>query len=81
MYGAKFGLSGAMKKAEEETAKNKRVYEEEKEICNYVTVEYLTDARGIHRLSKLFYETIMKLPYEYKFDTYMDFIRTWGTVS
>ena len=81
MYGFQFGLSAAMKKAERETAGNKRVYLDQKKICNYGTVEYLTDARGIHKVSKLFYDRVMSLPIKYSVHDYMNFIDSFGTVS
>lgn len=50
-------------------------------MCNLGRVEYLTDARGIHRLSKAFYDRVQELPSSYSAPDYINFIRDWGTVS
>lgn len=77
----RFGLSGAIKKAEEHTARNKLVFLDRRQICNLGRVRYLTDALDIHRLSDSFYQRVKKLPLIYNVDEYMQFIREWGTVS
>jgi hypothetical protein len=79
--GFEFGLSGAMKTANQETAGKKRVYQDQKHICNYGQVRYLTDTRGIHTVSKSFYDSVNSLPRDYSMEDYMKFIRNWGTVS
>lgn len=81
VFGFRFGLSGAIKKANQETAGRKRVYLDQKRICNYGRVRYLTDARGIHIPSKSFYDRVNSLPVMYSTKAYMQFIRDWGTVS
>ncbi len=81
LYGFRLGLSGAIQKAESETTKNKRVYFDQKRICNAGRVEYLSDARGIHRLSRRFQDRVSQLPVQYNMTAYMQFIKDWGTVS
>ena len=81
LYGFRFGLSAAVDRANEETAGNKRVYLDQKKICNAGRAEYLSGARGIHRVSKWFQDAVMGLSEQYSNSAYMDFIKNWGTVS
>ena len=81
LFGFRFGLSAAIKKANEETANRKRVYLDHKNICNYGRVEYLSDARGVHKLSKPFYDRVKSLSATYNLKSYAEFFRDWGTVS
>lgn len=74
-------MSGALKKANEETSKRSRVYMDHKQVCNLGQVRYLMDASGIHRLSNGFYSRVKRLPLKYSVGEYMDFIRDRGTVS
>ena len=78
--GFQFGLSAAMKSAKEKTAGRKRVSQDQKQICNYGRVTYLT-AQGKHTLSKVFYDRVKSLPMEYNLEDYMQFIKDYGTVS
>lgn len=54
---------------------------DQKKICNYGHVRYLTDATGIRKLKKPFYNRVKNLPKEYNIHDYMQFLRDWGTVS
>ena len=81
VYGFRFGLSGALKKANKETAEKKQVFVDQKMICNYGSVQYLKDARRIHQLSKEFIDDVKELPTTYDVPAYMSFLRKWGTVS
>lgn len=79
--GFQFGLSAAIKRAKEKTDKKKRVYFDQKQICNLGQVRYLTDRHGVHKISKSFYRSVRNLPIIYNEDKYMKFIEDWGTVS
>lgn len=81
LMGFQFGLSAAIKRAKEKTDKKKRVYFDQKQICNLGQVRYLTDRHGIHKISKSFYRSVRNLPIIYNEDKYMKFIEDWGTVS
>lgn len=81
LYGFRFGLSAAVNRANQNTAKNKRVNTDQKKICNMGRVEYLSGAKGIHRVSSWFQDAVMKLPEGYSTSAYMGFIENWGTVS
>ena len=81
LYNFRFGLSGAVGIAKQKTARKKLVYLDQKEICNMGRAEYLSDSRGIHRVSKSFQDGVLQLPLQYDMAAYMRFIEIWGTVS
>ncbi len=81
LYDFRFGLSAAVGAAHRETAGRKRVYLDQKKVCNTGRVEYLSDARGIHRPSRRFQDRVSQLPVQYNMTAYMQFIKDWGTVS
>lgn len=70
-----------MKKAKVETAIKKQVFRDQKQICNYGHMEYLRATKGIHTLSKPFYDGVKRLPVKYDRTAYENFIDYWGTVS
>lgn len=76
-----FGLSAAIKRAKEDTELRKMVNLDRREVCNLGRVEYSTDERGIHQISKAFHDRVQELPSDYSVPDYMSFIRDWGTVS
>lgn len=80
LKGVRFGLSAAVKRANEGATRSKRVFIDRKGICNYGRVQYLKDEEMIHKLSNSFYNRVKKLPQDYDMDAYMGFIRDWGTV-
>lgn len=66
-----------------ETSVSKKVFFEEKKVCNLGTARYKTDEAKVSKFTVTndFAAAVRNLPEEYNQGRYLKFIDDWGTVS
>ena len=75
---ARFGLSTSYSQAKDQTTKEKTLFRERQELCNYGSARIKMGLDSI-RLTTEFQGAVCRLPASYDEGAYVRFINDWGT--